>query len=203
MMEFKTTEDKVCYGIGTQIGDQLKHSQFPCFNLEAVIEGINDSLSGKLQLDANDIRAAFTELNSKLAKEQAELAKVAREAGEKYLSENSKKEGVVVTASGLQYEILKEGDGETPKATDVVKVHYHGTLTDGTVFDSSVQRNEPAQFGVNQVIKGWVEALQLMKVGSKYRLTIPADLAYGDQGAGSIPPGSALVFEVELLDIVK
>ena len=190
-MEFKTTEDKVCYGIGTQVGDQLKHSMFPAFNVDAVIEGVKDSLAGKLQLSQQDLMDAFKELNEKLAKEQAALAEVA------------KKESVVVTPSGLQYEVLSEGNGAVPNENNVVKVHYHGTLIDGTVFDSSVLRGEPAQFGVNQVIKGWVEGLQLMKVGSKYRLTIPYELAYGENGAGSIPPCSVLVFEVELLDIVK
>jgi FKBP-type peptidyl-prolyl cis-trans isomerase len=120
------------------------------------------------------------------------------------LAENAKKEGVVVTESGLQYEVLVEGTGAKPTTRDTVKVHYHGTLVDGTVFDSSVVRDQPATFGVTQVIKGWVEGLQLMKVGSKYKFTIPANLAYGDNGAGaSIPPKSALIFEVELLDIVK
>ena len=202
-MEFKTTEDKVCYGIGTQVGGQLKHSMFPAFNVDAVIEGVKDSLSGKLQLSQQDLMDAFKELNEKLAKEQAALAEVAKKKGAEYLAENAKKESVVVTPSGLQYEVLSEGNGAVPNENNVVKVHYHGTLIDGTVFDSSVLRGEPAQFGVNQVIKGWVEGLQLMKVGSKYRLTIPYELAYGENGAGSIPPCSVLVFEVELLDIVK
>lgn len=202
-MEFKTTEDKVCYGIGTQIADQLKNSMFPGFNFAAVMEGIQDSMAGKLQLDQKDLMAAFQELNQKLQAEQAAFASENAKKCEAFLAENAKKEGVVVTPSGLQYEVLTEGEGASPAEQDIVKVHYHGTLIDGTVFDSSVQRGQPAQFGVNQVIKGWVEALQLMKVGSKYRLTIPANLAYGDNGAGSIPPASALIFEVELLDIVK
>ena len=120
------------------------------------------------------------------------------------MEENAKKQGVVVTESGLQYQILTEGNGEKPKASDRVKVHYHGTLLDGTVFDSSVQRGEPAVFGVTQVISGWVEALQLMPVGSKWRLFIPYKLAYGAQGAGEmIQPFSTLIFDVELIDIVK
>ena len=176
---------------------------FPAFNVDAVIEGVKDSLSGKLQLSQQDLMDAFKELNEKLAKEQAALAEVAKKKGAEYLAENAKKESVVVTPSGLQYEVLSEGNGAVPNENNVVKVHYHGTLIDGTVFDSSVLRGEPAQFGVNQVIKGWVEGLQLMKVGSKYRLTIPYELAYGENGAGSIPPCSVLVFEVELLDIVK
>jgi FKBP-type peptidyl-prolyl cis-trans isomerase FklB len=125
------------------------------------------------------------------------------EAGKAFLEENKKREGVVTLPSGLQYEVINEGDGAIPKATDKVKCHYHGTLIDGTVFDSSVQRGQPAVFGVNQVIKGWVEALQLMSVGSKWRLYIPSDLAYGKQGAGgSIEPNTTLIFDVELLGIV-
>ena len=124
--------------------------------------------------------------------------------GEAFLAANKKKDGVKATESGLQYEVIKEGKGAKPKATDTVKVHYHGTLIDGTVFDSSVEREEPAQFPVNRVIKGWTEALQLMQVGDKYRLVIPSDLAYGESGAGGdIGPNAVLVFEVELLDIVK
>jgi FKBP-type peptidyl-prolyl cis-trans isomerase FklB len=203
LMKFETTEEKVSYGIGTQVGGQLKHSAFPGFSMDAVIEGIKDSFAGKLQIAENDLKAAFQELNEKLAKEEEALGEVAKKAGAEYLASNAQKENVVVTSSGLQYEVLTEGTGATPKENNVVKVHYHGTLTDGTVFDSSVLRGEPAQFGVNQVIKGWVEALQLMKVGSKYKLTIPSDLAYGAHGAGSIPPHSVLIFEVELLDIVK
>lgn len=202
-MEFKTTEDKVCYGIGTQVGDQLKNSSFPGFNVEAVLVGIKDSLAGKLALPQNEIMEAFNELNARLSKEQAALSAEAAEKSATYLAANAKKEGVVVTDSGLQYEILTEGNGAKPGPDSVVSVHYHGYLVDGTVFDSSVQRGQPVEFGVNQVIKGWVEGLQLMNEGSKYKLTIPADLAYGDQVAGSIPPKSALVFEVELLKIVK
>ena len=194
-MEFKTTEDKVCYGIGTQVAAQLTNGgMFPGFNVDALIEGVKDALNGnKLQLDVEEIKQAFNEINQKLAAEQAELAKEA----------NAKKDGVTVTASGLQYEVLAEGNGEMPSKESVVKVHYHGTLADGTVFDSSVQRGEPAVFPLNQVIRGWTEGLQLMKVGSKFRFAIPSDLAYGDQGTGPIPPAAALVFEVELLEIVK
>ncbi len=202
-MELRNTEDKVCYGIGAQIGDQLRHSMFPAFSLDAVIEGVRDALAGRLRLSREEISAAFAELNNRLAKEQSELAEVARRAGAEYLAANARREGVVVTPSGLQYEVLAEGDGPAPGKDSVVRVHYHGTLTDGTVFDSSVRRGEPAVFGVSQVIKGWVEGLQLMKVGSKYRLTVPSELAYGESGAGSIPPCSVLIFEVELLDIVK
>ncbi len=127
-----------------------------------------------------------------------------KKEGEDFLKENAKRPEVTTTASGLQYEVVKEGTGTKPTISDMVKVHYHGTLIDGTVFDSSVKRGIPAEFGVNQVIKGWVEALQLMPVGSKYKLYIPSELAYGQQGAGAmIKPNSALIFEVELLDIIK
>jgi FKBP-type peptidyl-prolyl cis-trans isomerase len=128
-----------------------------------------------------------------------------KKEGEAYLAANAKKPGVKTTESGLQYKVLKAGDGATPKKTDTVRVHYHGTLTDGTVFDSSVERKQPAEFPVNRVIPGWTEALQLMKVGDKWQVTIPSDLAYGEQGTpgGPIGPNSVLVFEVELLDIVK
>jgi FKBP-type peptidyl-prolyl cis-trans isomerase FklB len=123
--------------------------------------------------------------------------------GEKFLAENALRDGVKVTESGLQYEVLKQGNGRKPTATDRVKVHYHGTLTNGTVFDSSVERGEPTSFGLNQVIAGWTEGLQLMPVGSKYRFYIPQELGYGERAAGQIPPYSTLIFEVELLDIEK
>lgn len=204
-MEFKTTEDKVCYGIGTQVAAQLTNGgMFPGFNVEALLEGLKDALNGnKLQLDVEDIKKAFAQINEKLAAEQASLAKEAKAKSEAFLAENAKKEGVVVTPSGLQYEVLTEGTGAKPVKESVVKVHYHGTLADGTVFDSSVQRGEPAVFPLNQVIAGWTEGLQLMNVGSKFRFAIPSNLAYGDSGTGPIPPAAALVFEVELLEIVK
>ena len=143
-------------------------------------------------------------LQEYFTKQQDEMLNQNLEIGRAFLEENKKKANVVELPSGLQYEILTEGTGEKPKATDSVKCHYHGTLIDGTVFDSSVERGQPATFGVNQVIKGWVEALQLMPVGSKWRLFIPSELAYGKQGAGrSIQPNSALIFEVELLEIEK
>jgi FKBP-type peptidyl-prolyl cis-trans isomerase FklB len=145
---------------------------------------------------------ANTIIQNYFNRKQNEMSENNLKAGEAFLKENGKKEGVVTLSSGLQYEILKEGTGVKPKATDKVKCHYHGTLLNGHVFDSSVQRGQPAVFGVNQVIKGWVEALQLMAVGSKWRLYIPASLAYGAQGAGdSIEPNSTLIFDVELLGI--
>ena len=137
-------------------------------------------------------------------KHMAEMAKKNKLEGDKFLAENAKKEGVKSTPSGLQYIVITEGEGDTPTSTDIVKVHYTGTLIDGRVFDSSVSRGVPAQFGVNQVIPGWTEALQMMKVGSKYKLFLPSDIAYGERGAGEmIQPNSTLIFEVELLDIIK
>ncbi|WP_019003379.1 FKBP-type peptidyl-prolyl cis-trans isomerase [Succinimonas amylolytica] len=199
-MDIKTTEEIVSYGLGTQVASQL--SFFPGFSFEALLEGIKDGAAGKLRLPHEQIAQAFKDINEKLKKEQEELARAVQAESEKYLKANAAKEGVKVTSSGLQYEVLAEGSGKIPSSKDKVKVHYHGTFTDGRVFDSSVERGEPAVFGVTQVIKGWTEALQLMKVGSKYRLTIPSDLAYGDSGAGTIPPKAALIFDVELLDIL-
>ncbi|MBQ8055754.1 MAG: FKBP-type peptidyl-prolyl cis-trans isomerase [Paludibacteraceae bacterium] len=154
-----------------------------------------------MELSENE---AQIEINSYFQKMQEEAGKEAKDAGEKFLEENKKQEGVVTLPSGLQYKVIKQGTGDKPKATDQVRCHYHGTLIDGTVFDSSVRRGEPAVFPVNGVIQGWVEALQLMPVGSKWTLYIPYEMAYGTRGAGqSIPPYAALIFEVELLEIVK
>ena len=155
-------------------------------------------------MNAEDARVYFNGTMEALqAKKQEASYGDNKVAGETFLAENAKKEGVVTTASGLQYEVVVAGKGAMPVATDKVKVHYHGTLIDGTVFDSSVERGEPAEFGVNQVIKGWVEGLQLMPVGSKYKFYIPQDLAYGAQAQGKIVPFSTLVFDVELIAIVK
>ncbi|MBO4660516.1 MAG: FKBP-type peptidyl-prolyl cis-trans isomerase [Prevotella sp.] len=172
--------DKASYNLGLNIGRQL------------VQMGI-----GELNID--DLTAAIKEVVA--GAQQA--GKAAKEAGEKYLAENAKKDGVTVTASGLQYMVLQEGTGRQPKATDKVRCHYEGMLTDGTLFDSSIQRGEPAVFGLNQVIAGWTEGLQLMKEGAKYRFFIPYNLGYGERGAGgSIPPFAALVFDVELIKVI-
>ncbi len=199
-----TEEDKMSYGIGMSMARSVK-SQPVEINSDALVAGLKDILSEKEpRLDEEAIRAAFASVREK----QMEIQKVEAEASVKksqdYLTENAKKEGMTVTDSGLQYEVLASGDGEMPQAEDVVKVHYHGTLIDGSVFDSSVERGAPATFPVNRVISGWTEALQLMKVGDKWRLHIPADLAYGEQSPSpKIPANSALVFEVELLGIEK
>jgi FKBP-type peptidyl-prolyl cis-trans isomerase len=207
----KIEMDKISYAIGTNIGRQLSQLQKEGYTLDVpqLTEAISTILEGKpSKLSPEQIQAAMsaleTELQSKQAAKAASASSANKAEGTKFLAENAKKEGVITTASGLQYEILKKAEGEKPKATDTVKVHYHGTLLNGKVFDSSVERNEPIEFPLQQVIKGWTEVVQLMPVGSKFKTYIPAELAYGDQGAGEdIGPGSTLIFEIELLAIVK
>lgn len=201
---FTSVEQQASYGIGRQMADQLATAPFTGFDAEAALAGFTDSLKGAdFQVEVAQINAAFQEIQGRLQAEEAEKAKAMGAEGEKFLEENAKKDGVTVTASGLQYEILVEGSGEKPEATSTVRTHYHGTLIDGTVFDSSYDRDQPAEFPVNGVIAGWTEALQMMPVGSKWRLSIPYNLAYGEQGAGgAIGPYATLVFDVELLDIL-
>ncbi|QIM67574.1 peptidylprolyl isomerase [Mannheimia granulomatis] len=198
-----SVETKGGYGIGLQIGQQLLGSGMDV-NAEAVARGIYDVLNNNQPaIDLNEVTAALQELGQRAEAAQAEAFKAIDAENKAFLEENKKAKGVVVTDSGLQYEILTEGTGEKPTATSTVRVHYTGSLIDGTVFDSSVKRGQPAEFPVNGVIRGWTEALQLMPVGSKWRLTIPQELAYGERGAGaSIPPFATLIFEVELLDIL-
>ena len=193
---------EISYALGINIGKSLKNSGIQDVSAADFAKGMNDVLSGNaLDIPESEARELLNNYFKKLQEERMQKNKT---EGKQFLEENAKKQGVVVTESGLQYQILTEGNGEKPKASDRVKVHYHGTLIDGTVFDSSVQRGEPAVFGVTQVISGWVEALQLMPVGSKWRLFIPYKLAYGAQGAGEmIQPFSTLIFDVELIDIVK
>lgn len=194
--------DKVSYALGLSIGNNFQNSGINNLVVEDFIDGLKAVLSGgKPAISYDEAKQVIDEFFVKLQKEKLELNK---KAGEEFLNINRHKAGVVELPSGLQYEVLKEGEGKRPSATDKVKCHYHGTLINGTVFDSSIQRGEPAVFGVSQVIPGWVEALQLMEVGSKWRLFIPSDLAYGEHGAGNlIEPNSTLIFDVELLDIVK
>jgi FKBP-type peptidyl-prolyl cis-trans isomerase len=166
------------------------------------VAGITDGLAkAKTRLPEAELEAAFMAMQEKLTAAQAAVAEKNLAACNDYLAKNKAKPGVTVTASGLQYEVIKSGSGPKPKLTDTVKVHYHGTLIDGTVFDSSVERNEPVEFEVTGVIAGWTEALQLMSVGDKWKLTIPPAIGYGAQGKGRIPPNSVLIFEVELLAI--
>ncbi len=203
-MSFDTQEQKASYGIGRQMGDQLANAPFVGFDQESALAGFTDGLKAvALQVPAEEINAAFQEIQAKLKAEEAERAEQLSASGTAFLEENAKKDGVTVTDSGLQYEIIVSGDGAKPDASSTVRTHYHGTLTDGTVFDSSVERGQPAEFPVNGVIAGWTEALQMMPVGSKWRLTVPYNLAYGEQGAGGvIGPYATLVFEVELLEIL-
>lgn len=198
----KTEIDSVSYSLGVNIGNNLKGQGFGDINIAAMMKAMEDVMGDKKlsigEEEANGIiQNYFASMMEKKAKE-------GRKAGEAFLAENAKKAGVTTTASGLQYEVLKMGEGPKPVATDKVTVHYHGTLTDGKVFDSSVDRGEPATFPLNGVITGWTEALQLMPVGSKFRIYLPSDLAYGERGAGQlIGPHATLIFEVELLSIDK
>ncbi|RHR58993.1 FKBP-type peptidyl-prolyl cis-trans isomerase [Parabacteroides sp. AF17-28] len=194
--------DKVSYALGLSIGNNFQNSGINNLQIEDFVKGLKDVLSeAQPEISYDEAKQVINDYFMNLQKERLELNK---KAGEEFLNINKGKAGVVTLPSGLQYQILQKGEGATPTASDKVKCHYHGTLINGTVFDSSVQRGEPAVFGVSQVIPGWVEALQLMPVGSKWRLFIPANLAYGEHGAGdAIEPNSALVFDVELLDIVK
>lgn len=202
----ESLQDKASYIIGLNVGRTLKAQEITV-NTDLVIKGLRDALSGApAVLTEEEITTAMNSFQQEMVaaqekKRQAQAEKNKAE-GEAFLAANKNKAGVKTTASGLQYEVLQEGKGATPKATDQVTVHYKGTLLDGTVFDSSYERNQPATLGVNQVIGGWTEALQLMKVGSKYKLYIPASLGYGEQGAGGvIGPNAPLIFEVELLGI--
>ena len=205
-----TDEAKASYGIGYNFAKSLK-SQAQGIELspEAMAQGVMDAMADSdMKVSEADVQAAIQTLQQKqMAQVQAEAKKVAakaREEGAKFLAENGKKDGVVTTDSGLQYEVISRGDSnEHPTADSTVQVHYHGTLIDGTVFDSSVDRGEPIDFPLNGVIAGWTEGVQLMSPGDKYRFFIPADLAYGDsQASPAIPPGSTLIFDVELLDIL-
>ncbi len=197
--------DSVGYALGVNIGENLKQQGLEELNDQAMAEAMKQALAG----DSNSLMTAeeagqfLNTYFSKLQESKMKSERVGADSKEQaFLSENGQREEVTTTASGLQYEVLVPADGPKPLATDQVKVHYTGTLLDGTVFDSSVDRGEPAQFGVTQVIPGWVEALQLMSVGDKWKLTIPSELAYGDKGAGGlIGPGETLVFEVELIGI--
>lgn len=189
------------YSLGMSMASQLMQTGLENIDVEAFVKAFSEIM--KNEETSMTLEEATQHIQAYFSAKQNEMINMNKEAGVQFLVENKKKENVVELPSGLQYEILTEGNGEIPKATDSVKCHYHGTLISGTVFDSSVQRGQPATFGVNQVIKGWVEALQLMPVGSKWRLFIPSNLAYGEQGAGKdIQPNSTLIFDVELLAIV-
>ncbi len=198
-LKLESDQDKLSYSLGMMIGERVA-KPYTDLNYDVVLEGIKAQHQGQeTALKLEDANQILSEFHAKQIKERSSSAKT---EGEKYMTENAKKEGVTVTDSGLQYEVLTAGDGPKPKATDTVTVHYVGTLLNGTEFDSSVKRGEPATFALNQVIPGWTEGVQLMNKGSKYRFVIPAELAYGDKGAGAeIGPGETLIFEVELLEI--
>lgn len=202
--KFSTVEQQASYGIGRQMGNQLVASSFEGLEIEAVQLGLADAFANKeSQVDMEVLREAFNEITRRLQVAQEAAAEAAIAEGKAFLEENAKREGVFVTESGLQYEIVNQGEGATPTAADKVRTHYHGTFLNGEVFDSSVVREEPVEFPVSGVIAGWTEALQMMPAGSKWKLYVPQDLAYGEKGAGeAIPPYSTLVFEVELLDVL-
>ncbi|MEO5721965.1 MAG: FKBP-type peptidyl-prolyl cis-trans isomerase [Chthoniobacterales bacterium] len=204
--ELKTDKDKVSYSIGLDIGGTFK-KQAMDIDLDLLMQGLKDASGGKTPLLTDEqVKETMTAYSKAMMEKQTEKAKEegtkSAAEGEKFLAENKGKEGVKTTASGLQYKVLKEGAGASPKETDTVVVHYKGTLINGTEFDSSYKRNEPTSFPVNRVIKGWTEGLQLMKPGSKFQFFIPAGLAYGERGAGQdIGPNATLIFEVELQDV--
>ncbi|MEC8444358.1 MAG: FKBP-type peptidyl-prolyl cis-trans isomerase [Pseudomonadota bacterium] len=203
-VKLETTAQKASYGVGLNIGRQLQ-SEGAELEADAVVAGIRDAIAGaEPKLTMEDIQGAFMAMQEDAERKQKALDDEAAQASKDFLAENAKRDGVQVTESGLQYEVITSvEEGTSPAATDKVRVHYHGTLIGGEVFDSSVERGEPAEFPVNGVIRGWVEALQMMKVGEKWKLTIPAELAYGARSPSPrIPANSALVFDVELIAIV-
>ncbi|MCD4794889.1 MAG: FKBP-type peptidyl-prolyl cis-trans isomerase [Bacteroidales bacterium] len=204
--------DSLSYAIGNDIAGSFKQSKLDSLDIDILAKAIKDNFAEDSSVMSNEAISQILMTFSQKMRAEAEAERIEQnkiqfkdnlETGQKFLEENSKKEGVITTESGLQYKIIKKGKGESPKFTDKVKVHYEGTLLDGTKFDSSYDKGEPAEFGVTQVIKGWTEALQLMKKGSEWELYIPYDLAYGDRGSGSIKPFSALIFKVELISIIE
>jgi FKBP-type peptidyl-prolyl cis-trans isomerase len=203
-VELKTKQDSLAYAIGNQWGKNLKTDDL-ILNTDLIKQGIDDSFKDAEKLTEAQIQAVLTSLQSEIQekrmKKQNEAASANIKKAESFLAANKSKDGVKTTASGLQYKVLKEGTGKSPLATDKVKVHYHGTLTDGSVFDSSVERGEPITFPLNGVIPGWTEGLQLMKEGGKVRFFIPPALAYGAQGSGAIGPNEVLIFDVDLIEV--
>ena len=200
--------DRISYALGLSMGNNFKASGIKAINVQDFADGVAavyNGLAPRMSYDEakKEIQEFFTQMQAEQEAAPAQMAEVNAKAGRDFLEENGKRVEVKTTASGLQYEVLQEGSGKQPKAEDFVTVHYTGKLIDGTVFDSSVERGEPATFGVTQVIPGWVEALQLMKEGAKYRLFIPSQLAYGPQGAGPIGPNQTLIFDVELIKVGK
>jgi FKBP-type peptidyl-prolyl cis-trans isomerase FklB len=203
----KTDKDKISYILGINMGNHFKRDAIDV-DIDMLMKGFKDALSGaKPLLNDEEMASAMTLFQKEMMAKQAEKTKMVGEknkkAGETFLSENSKKDGVVTLKSGLQYKVITEGTGKMPKESDTVTTHYRGTLVDGTEFDSSYKRGEPVSFPVNGVIPGWTEALQLMKTGSKWQLFIPSDLAYGENGPEPIGPNAALIFDVELISVAE
>jgi FKBP-type peptidyl-prolyl cis-trans isomerase FklB len=203
--KYSTQKEKLSYALGVQIGNNMKQQGLTDLDAKVIGEAIADVIKGsKLRLTNEEMQAAVNVYQQELTKQHADAAAAAKAKGDKFMADNKKRKEVKTTDSGLQYEILKEGAGEKPKATDQVTVHYHGTLIDGTVFDSSVKRGQPVTFPLNGVIKGWTEIVQLMPVGSKWKVVIPPELAYGVSGSGgAIGPNETLIFEIELISIKK
>ena len=200
---FETDEQRVSYGIGRQMGDQLLSSNIPDLTVDLVLAGLRDAYTQQAsQVEEAAMQAAFQTLQTKMQAQAEEAAKAAGKAGIEFLERNGAREGVITLESGLQYEVITPGSGATPAASSTVRTHYEGTLISGEVFDSSYQRGEPAEFPVGGVIAGWTEALQLMQEGAKWRLYIPSNLAYGERAAGSIPPHSTLIFDIELIEVL-
>jgi FKBP-type peptidyl-prolyl cis-trans isomerase FklB len=202
-VELTTDEQKVSYGFGLQFGDQLRRNRFDGMELEAVLAGVQHWYKHQqAALTDAEINPSYQVIQDRQQAKAAELAGKREELAKQFMEANAARDEVTTTDTGLQYEVLETGDGGKPGPQSTVVTHYHGTLLDGTVFDSSVDRGEPAEFGVHQVIPGWTEALQMMSVGDKWRIACPPKLAYGEQGAGdSIPPDTALVFEIHLISI--
>jgi FKBP-type peptidyl-prolyl cis-trans isomerase FklB len=198
-------EEQASYGIGYQMGEQLASNPFEGLDIDIVMDGLKDGFSKAMPSVSNDeLRVAFNEIHERMQAAKQEQFEGAVKEGTEFLAKNAQREEVSVTESGLQYETINSGSGDSPTSESTVRVHYHGTLIDGTVFDSSYDRGEPAEFPVGGVIKGWTEALQLMSPGDKLRIYVPHDLAYGEQGAGAaIGPFSTLVFDVELLEVLS
>jgi len=198
-------EQKVSYGFGWQFGRQMQKNRFEGMDIEATIQALRQCFNGESSLlSEGELNEAYDAVKENRMKVEAQRAEKYQELCATFLSENAKREGVKVTASGLQYEILETGEGEKPAGEQVVQVHYHGSFIDGQVFDSSVTRNEPAEFALDQVIPGWTEALAMMPIGSKWRIVVPHELAYGEAGSPpAIPPRATLIFEVHLMSIVR
>lgn len=202
-VDLTTDEQKASYGFGLQFGDQLRRNAFDGLDLDAVIAGVKHWFEhGQSRLGDEEINASYKIIQDREQARATELASKRKTLAEQFMRANAEREEVTTTDSGLQYEVLESGSGASPGAQSTVVTHYHGTFVDGTVFDSSVERGEPAEFGVSQVIPAWTEALQMMSAGDKWRIACPPRLAYGEQGAGNaIPPDTALVFEIHLIEV--